>query len=285
VLRLMFEGETSIVRLTARHGYGSEGCEELSVPPDENLEYEIKLISIGSLRVKPHEMSQKELLDDCKEYQDKAKIHFKKKNYGEAERLYTKALVFANSIDDDNGMEIKIRCLNNVATVEFMMDKMKESQAACDSVLRLDSENPKALFRMGLIFETRTEYVLSLQYLQRTLKCLTSSSSSFADEKLCKRTNKAIKRVKKSRDKYRAAKKKFSEAMLRRRRHDADRDISRTTSSTTTSSSKESSTAKKLKKEEKQPQQSAYSYFFIIVMLLLLLLCILFVGFAATMYF
>ena len=213
VLRLMFPGEKSIVRLTSRHGYGKEGCEELSVPADVNLEYEIEFVSLGSLRVPPQQMSQQDLLSDCEDYQNKAKKQFSLKNYGESERLYVKALEFANALSEEPS--IKIRCLNNIATVEFMLKKMKESKAACDSVLLLDSENAKALFRMGMILETETEYVKSLQYFQRAMKRTDDN-----DEALRRRTMKAMKRVKKSREKYIAAKKKFSESMLRRRRND-----------------------------------------------------------------
>ena len=212
VLRLMFPGEKSIVRLTSRHGYGKDGCEELSVPADVNLEYEIELVSLGSLRVPPQQMSQQDLLSDCEDYQNKAKKQFSLKNYGESERLYVKALEFANALSEEPS--IKIRCLNNIATVEFMLKKMKESKAACDSVLLLDSENAKALFRMGMILETETEYVKSLQYFQRAMKRTDDN-----DEALRRRTIKAMKRVKKSREKYIAAKKKFSESMLRRRRN------------------------------------------------------------------
>ena len=244
VLRLMFPGEKSIVRLTSRHGYGKDGCEELSVPADVNLEYEIELVSLGSLRVPPQQMSQQDLLSDCEDYQNKAKRQFSLKNYGESERLYVKALEFANALSEEPS--IKIRCLNNIATVEFMLKKMKESKAACDSVLLLDSENAKALFRMGMILETETEYVKSLQYFQRAMKRTDDN-----DEALRRRTIKAMKRVKKSREKYIAAKKKFSESMLRRRRnddsskkeskHDSTGDMQETT--TTTTSKRAESTA------------------------------------------
>ena len=239
VLRLMFPGEKSIVRLTSRHGYGKEGCEELSVPADVNLEYEIELVCLGSLRVPPQQMSQQDLLSDCEDYQNKAKRQFSLKNYGESERLYVKALEFANALSEEEDSWIKIRCLNNIATVEFMLKKMKESKAACDSVLLLDSENAKALFRMGMVLETETEYIKSLQYFQRAMK-------STDDETLRRRTIKAMRRVKKSREKYRAAKKKFSESMLRRRRDNdssSKKDVSTsemqdTTTTTTTATTK-----------------------------------------------
>ena len=209
-LRLMYTGEKSIVRLTSRHGYGKEGCTELSVPSDADLEYEIELVSLGTLRVPPHKMSQQDLSNDCEDFQNKAKKHFSRENYGESERLYVKALEFANALNEKKNSSMRIRCLNNIATVEFMLKKMKESKAACESVLLLDSENAKALFRMGMVLETETEFVESLQYFQRAIK--TSDN-----ETLTRRAMKAMKRVKKSWEKYRASKKKFSESMLRRR--------------------------------------------------------------------
>ena len=235
-IRLMKEGEHSIVRMTARHGYGTEGSSIFQIPPNSRLEYDVEFVRLGSKRRAVEEMSQAERLEDCRDFQDKAKIHFLKGHFEEAEKLYTRALIFGNDagVSESHKYE-KIRCLNNVAVVEYKLRKFKESKVACDQVLSLDPENTKAIYRLALLHENESEYkeavslferVLKLQRAETVKEATTEEDNdnevSIRHRNAIRRTEKSIRRVKRVWTEYRESQRKFSKAMLRRRKNNEE---------------------------------------------------------------
>jgi len=226
-LRLMSEGERSVLRMTARHGYGTVGSEAPPVSPGSNLEYDVALIKVGSFRPPITSMSGAERLADSKDYQSKAKKHFLLRNFKESERLYVKALEFCNGDDDETNKDLhneRIRCLNNIALVEYKLAKYTESNAACDRVLRLDKTNIKARYRLGLLLERESKYSESLSQFAAVLKAQKALKdqadgldSEMKFQAAIRRTSKTIARVKQTQDQYRASRRQFSKAMLRRR--------------------------------------------------------------------
>jgi FK506-binding protein 4/5 len=80
--------ERSLIKLTPAYGFGS-GNEQLGVPPNANLEYEVELKSFEKAK-ESWSMDADEKLEQAKLYKEKGTNHFKTAKYALANKQYSK---------------------------------------------------------------------------------------------------------------------------------------------------------------------------------------------------
>jgi FK506-binding protein 4/5 len=94
--------ERSLIKLTPAYGFGSAGNEQLGVPPNANLEYEVELKSFEKAK-ESWSMDADEKLEQAKLCKEKGTNHFKTAKYALANKQYCKIvtlLEFEKSISD-----------------------------------------------------------------------------------------------------------------------------------------------------------------------------------------
>ena len=81
--------ERSKIKLTPAYGFGSAGNEQLGVPPNANLEYEVELKSFEKAK-ESWSMDADEKLEQAKLCKEKGTNHFKTAKYALANEQYSK---------------------------------------------------------------------------------------------------------------------------------------------------------------------------------------------------
>ncbi len=81
--------ERSLIKLTPAYGFGSSGNEQLGVPPNTNLEYEVELKSFEKAK-ESWSMDADEKLEQAKLCKEKGTNHFKTAKYALANKQYSK---------------------------------------------------------------------------------------------------------------------------------------------------------------------------------------------------
>ena len=81
--------ERSKIKLTPAYGFGSAGNEQLGVPPNANLEYEVELKSFEKAK-ESWSMDADEKLEQAKLCKEKGTNHFKTAKYALASKQYSK---------------------------------------------------------------------------------------------------------------------------------------------------------------------------------------------------
>lgn len=64
-----------------------------------------------------------------------------------------------SSQEEEDLLDIKVKCLNNMAAAQLKLDHYEAALRACVSVLAYQPDNVKALFRQGKVHSTLS-YVL-----------------------------------------------------------------------------------------------------------------------------
>lgn len=81
--------ERSLIKLTPAYGFGSTGNEQLSVPPNADLEYEVELKGFEKAK-ESWSMDADEKLEQAKLCKEKGTNHFKTGKYALANKQYSK---------------------------------------------------------------------------------------------------------------------------------------------------------------------------------------------------
>ena len=114
-------------------------------------------------------MELAEKLKVANEHKAKGNEYFKSENYKSALSSYNFAYLYLRGLDNDLNLaglptanltpeqrtDIKtltINTLNNISMCYLNLERYQDCINQCEKVLKLDQENPKAKFRMGLSF-------------------------------------------------------------------------------------------------------------------------------------
>lgn len=96
-LKKMRAGEKARVIVSPKNGYGSKGCERLSVPGYCQLMYIVCLHSFVNVR-QHWEMSRQELMHEACVEKEKGAAYFKEGKHYEARKRYSRALLLVESV-------------------------------------------------------------------------------------------------------------------------------------------------------------------------------------------
>lgn len=176
-VQLMELGEKAIVLTDAKYAYGSQGSIDLGIPPNAELSLEIELLEAADapdLELLP----PKEKIELADHKRERGNIHFQRGDYAFAVNSYSIALQITDSsskvdISTEEEMElvdVKVKCLNNMAAAQLKLDHYDAALKSCTSALAHQPNNVKALFRMGKVLALQGEYTEAIQTLRKALK-------------------------------------------------------------------------------------------------------------------
>lgn len=176
-VQLMELGEKALVLTDAKYAYGSQGNIDLGVAPNAELSLEIELLEAADapdLEL----LSPKEKIELADHKRERGNIHFQRGDYAFAVNSYSIALQITDSsskvdISSEEEMElvdVKVKCLNNMAASQLKLDHYDAALKSCTSALAHQPNNVKALFRMGKVLALQGEYTEAIQTLRKALK-------------------------------------------------------------------------------------------------------------------
>lgn len=170
-LRQMRAGQQCLVRCESRFAYGPDGCPatksgDVDLPANEDVELAIELVDVLAT-TSPSDMTTDEAIAEAQRKKVVGNGHFERAAYKKALRAYTSAsntVADLNLPDQDSNSlrearQIRIDCGNNVATACVRLGELGKAKEAAVSVLELDPDNVKALFRAGQISSRQSNFV------------------------------------------------------------------------------------------------------------------------------
>lgn len=149
------KGEQAVFRVQPSYGYGEKGNEELKVPANAALVYDITLTDFTPER-ESYEMETAEKLSFSRQKKEEGNDFYKQKRYNMALKRYKKALDcirYDSAFDDDQkniSKEVKLSCYLNQAAVSMQLRDWKAVLEATNEALKLEKDNVKGLYRRGV---------------------------------------------------------------------------------------------------------------------------------------
>ncbi|KAI0211564.1 Peptidyl-prolyl cis-trans isomerase FKBP4 [Lamellibrachia satsuma] len=153
-IRKFKKAEKALLTVASRYGYGTSGNTEFNIPPNADLEYEVKLKTFEKVK-ESWEMDEDEKLEQADMMKGKGTSFFKKGKLVVALRYYKKVVSFLEnetSYEGDKAEKRKALLLAvflNLAMCHLKQGEDLEACAQCDKALELDPSNEKGLFRRG----------------------------------------------------------------------------------------------------------------------------------------
>ncbi|XP_026468354.1 peptidyl-prolyl cis-trans isomerase FKBP4 isoform X2 [Ctenocephalides felis] len=148
------KGETSKIILKAKQAYGVKGDESLNIPGGAVVEFFVTLNKFEKVK-ESWSMDSDEKIEQAKMCKDKGTEYFKNNKLDLAIKKYKKAVDYIKDISDTEG-EVeenrKTLLLSSHLNAALCYNKLEDYFSAreqCDSALKIEPNNEKALFRRG----------------------------------------------------------------------------------------------------------------------------------------
>ncbi|KAK7889669.1 hypothetical protein WMY93_025229 [Mugilogobius chulae] len=187
-VQLMERGEKALVLTDSKYAYGSQGSFDPKVPPNAELSLEVELLEATDspdLELLPPK--EKIALADHK--RERGNVHYQRGDYAFAVNSYSIAMQIADSSskvditteEEKELVDVKVKCLNNMAAAQLKLDHYDAALKSCISALTHYPDNVKALFRMGKVLALQGKYTEAVQTLRKALKLEPSSKTIHAE--------------------------------------------------------------------------------------------------------
>ncbi|KAM4548734.1 peptidyl-prolyl cis-trans isomerase FKBP8 [Odontesthes bonariensis] len=187
-VQLMEMGEKALIRTDAKYAYGARGSLEPEVPPNAELSLEVELLEAT-------DAPDLELLPPVEKIalaghkRERGNVHYQRGDYAFAVNSYSNALQITESSskvdispeEENELLDVKVKCLNNMAASQLKLDHYDAALKSCVSALAHQPDNIKALFRMGKVLALQGEYTEAIQTLRRALKLEPSNKTIHAE--------------------------------------------------------------------------------------------------------
>ncbi|MEE6488255.1 hypothetical protein FKM82_015169 [Ascaphus truei] len=175
-VQLMEMGETSLITSDAKYCYGKEGRSP-DIPPNSNLILEVTVLDAKDapdLEL----LTGREKLDLANRKRERGNFYYQQADYVFAINSYDIALKNVNSSskvdfsseEEAELLDMKMKCLNNLAASQLKLDHFEAALKSCNLVLEHQPENIKALFRKGKVLAQQAEYSEAIAILRKALK-------------------------------------------------------------------------------------------------------------------
>ncbi|XP_042334060.1 peptidyl-prolyl cis-trans isomerase FKBP8 [Sceloporus undulatus] len=175
-VQLMEMGETALIILDAKYCYSPQG-KSPDIPPGANLTLEVELLEA---RDAPdlELLSGKEKIELANRKRERGNFHYQRADYVLAINSYDIALKVVGSSskvdfspeEETELMDVKVKCLNNLAASQLKLDHYEAALRSCNQVLAQQPDNIKALFRKGKVLAQQGEYSEAIPILKAALK-------------------------------------------------------------------------------------------------------------------
>lgn len=146
--------ETAEVTLTPKYGFGSTGCKEKGVGPNETLKYEITLNSFEK-SMESWQLDPDQKVVQAKMFKEKGTKFFKEGKFDIAASRYNRVIDFIeHEISLKGDAEVERKNLLQAGRLNLALCKMKvgdylHTKNLCSKVIEENPENEKAWFRRG----------------------------------------------------------------------------------------------------------------------------------------
>lgn len=187
-VQLMEMGEKALIQADAKYAYGTRGSREPEVPPNAELSLEVELLEATDA-VDLELLPPAEKIALASHKRERGNVHYQRGDYAFAVNSYSIALQITESSskvdispeEENEMMDVKVKCLNNMAASQLKLDHYDAALKSCVSALAHQPENIKALFRMGKVLALQGEYTEAIQTLRKALKLEPSNKTIHAE--------------------------------------------------------------------------------------------------------
>jgi len=180
IARLLQVGEVVEFKTDPRFAYGKLGRTP-DIPPDAHIHYVMALLEIKP-PLEYEKMPPLKRLDHGLAKKERGNVLFKREEYSQAIVSYTKAVKILDTDSGGSGdsagspsdlqkiLDEKMKVYNNLAATQMKLLAYDQAIKSCDSVIKLQPNNVKALFRKGQALESKKDTTEALVYFKRSLK-------------------------------------------------------------------------------------------------------------------
>ncbi|XP_026091745.1 peptidyl-prolyl cis-trans isomerase FKBP8-like [Carassius auratus] len=187
-VQLMEMGEKALIEAGAKYAYGALGSSAPAVPPGSDLIMEVQLLSADDapdLELMP----PSERISLANRKRERGNVHYQRADYAFAINSYGIALQITEATfrvdisqqEEEELLDMKVKCLNNMAAAQLKLDHYEAALRSCVSVLEHQPDNVKALFRKGKVLALQGEFAEAIQTLKRALKLEPSNKTIHAE--------------------------------------------------------------------------------------------------------
>ncbi|XP_023803625.1 peptidyl-prolyl cis-trans isomerase FKBP8, partial [Cyanistes caeruleus] len=186
-VQLLEMGETALIVSEAKYCYGAQGRSP-DIPPNASLTLEVELLAA---RDAPdlELLSGKEKIQLANRKRERGNFFYQQADYVLAINSYDIALRIVGSSskvdfspdEEAELLDVKVKCLNNLAASQLKLDHFKAALKSCNLVLEHQPGNIKALFRKGKVLAQQGEYREAIPILKAALKLEPSNKTIHAE--------------------------------------------------------------------------------------------------------
>uniref|UniRef100_A0A8C0FL47 peptidylprolyl isomerase n=1 Tax=Bubo bubo TaxID=30461 RepID=A0A8C0FL47_BUBBB len=186
-VQLLEMGETALIVSDAKYCYGAQGRSP-DVPPNAALTLEVELLAA---RDAPdlELLSGKEKIELANRKRERGNFFYQQADYVLAINSYDIALKIIGSSskvdfspdEETELLDVKVKCLNNLAASQLKLDHYEAALKSCNLVLEHQPGNIKALFRKGKVLAQQGEYREAIPILKAALKLEPSNKTIHAE--------------------------------------------------------------------------------------------------------
>uniref|UniRef100_A0A8C6N5W0 peptidylprolyl isomerase n=1 Tax=Mus spicilegus TaxID=10103 RepID=A0A8C6N5W0_MUSSI len=182
---LMDVGETAMVTADSKYCYGPQGSRSPYIPPHAALCLEVTLKTAEDgpdLEM----LSGQERVALANRKRECGNAHYQRADFVLAANSYDlaiKAITSNTKVDmtceeEEELLQLKVKCLNNLAASQLKLDHYRAALRSCSQVLEHQPDNIKALFRKGKVLAQQGEYSEAIPILRAALKLEPSNKVS-----------------------------------------------------------------------------------------------------------
>ncbi|XP_026510722.1 peptidyl-prolyl cis-trans isomerase FKBP8 [Terrapene carolina triunguis] len=186
-VQLMEMGETASIMSDAKYCYGPQGRSP-DIPPHAALTLEVQLLAVQDapdLEL----LRGREKIQLANRKRERGNFYYQQADYVLAINSYDIALKTIDSSskvdfspeEEAELLEVKVKCLNNLAASQLKLDHYEAALRSCTQVLEHQPENIKALFRKGKVLAQQGEYSEAIPLLKAALKLEPSNKTIHAE--------------------------------------------------------------------------------------------------------
>lgn len=185
---LMDVGETAMVTADSKYCYGPQGSRSPYIPPHAALCLEVTLKTAEDgpdLEM----LSGQERVALANRKRECGNAHYQRADFVLAANSYDlaiKAITSSAKVDmtceeEEELLQLKVKCLNNLAASQLKLDHYRAALRSCSQVLEHQPDNVKALFRKGKVLAQQGEYSEAIPILRAALKLEPSNKTIHAE--------------------------------------------------------------------------------------------------------
>ncbi|XP_058419773.1 peptidyl-prolyl cis-trans isomerase FKBP8 isoform X5 [Diceros bicornis minor] len=184
---LMDVGETAMVTADSKYCYGPQGRSPY-IPPHAALCLEVILktaVDGPDLEM----LTGQERVALANRKRECGNAHYQRADFVLAANSYDlaiKAITSSTKVDmtfeeEEQLLQLKVKCLNNLAASQLKLDHYRAALRSCSLVLEHQPDNIKALFRKGKVLAQQGEYSEAIPILRAALKLEPSNKTIHAE--------------------------------------------------------------------------------------------------------